>query len=384
MVVAVAAAIVVVFFVPLPHASLFHSLVTPASTTTKPPPKLPVVDVSATPTGWVPVAYGDAQISVPPGFPVAYPGQTSFCKGASASGPGGLLVDIPPGETVHCVVERHPTMVYWASVPLPSSVAFEHIQKKSILLNGVRVHRIPTAVTYFGYYAPSLGVQVIAQGPLAKRILGTLTRSPRTVALAPGSAPSVPSSWQSVTFAGLSFSAPAGWRTYRTSMWLGLGGFCTAQGVALTGDVVSLTTDTRPGLSGCAPIRLPPVRRPGNAVQVDSGLSPLTVGGTFSEHCLALHGLTACPATSPAYSILVLKVTVPGRSKPVYVSIGLAGNGMVARTILLLAAGGIYNPDHQPPREPLLAPTTTRRSRPGSGPNLSSTATWSAQSRSSG
>jgi hypothetical protein len=54
----------------------------------------------------------------------------------------------------------------------------------------------------------------------------------------------------------------------------------------------------------------------------------------FSKSCLALPGLTACPATSPAYSILVLKVIVPGRSKPVYVSIGLAGNGMVARTIL--------------------------------------------------
>jgi hypothetical protein len=55
---------------------------------------------------------------------------------------------------------------------------------------------------------------------------------------------------------------------------------------------------------------------------------------SFPTHCLTLHGLTLCPATSPAYSILVLKVTVPGRSKPVFVSIGLAGNGMVARTIL--------------------------------------------------
>jgi hypothetical protein len=54
----------------------------------------------------------------------------------------------------------------------------------------------------------------------------------------------------------------------------------------------------------------------------------------FSEHCLKVNGIKACPATSPAYSILVLKVTVPGRSKPLYVSIGLAGNGMVARTIL--------------------------------------------------
>jgi hypothetical protein len=52
-----------------------------------------------------------------------------------------------------------------------------------------------------------------------------------------------------------------------------------------------------------------------------------------SRFSLHLHGLTACPATSPAYSFLVLKVTVPGRKSPVYVSIGLAGNGMVARTI---------------------------------------------------
>src|ERR1035438_9963078 len=55
---------------------------------------------------------------------------------------------------------------------------------------------------------------------------------------------------------------------------------------------------------------------------------------SFSAHCLDLHGLTACPATSPAYSVLVLRVTVPRRAKPVYVSIGLSGDGIVARTIL--------------------------------------------------
>ena len=40
------------------------------------------------------------------------------------------------------------------------------------------------------------------------------------------------------------------------------------------------------------------------------------------------------PERDPDYSILFLKVTVPRRSKPVYVSIGLAGSGTVARTIL--------------------------------------------------
>jgi hypothetical protein len=33
-------------------------------------------------------------------------------------------------------------------------------------------------------------------------------------------------------------------------------------------------------------------------------------------------------------AILVLKITVPGHKKPVFVSIGLAGNGMIARTTL--------------------------------------------------
>ncbi len=69
--------------------------------------------------------------------------------------------------------------------------------------------------------------------------------------------------------------------------------------------------------------------------QVDAGLrTEPTVTLSLSAHCLVLHGLTACPATSPAYSILVVRVNVPGRSKPVFVSIGLAGNGMVARTLL--------------------------------------------------
>jgi len=62
----------------------------PVALNTAPPTKLPVVDLSATPAGWVPVAYGDAQVSVPPSFPVVYPGLTSFCKRASASGPGGF------------------------------------------------------------------------------------------------------------------------------------------------------------------------------------------------------------------------------------------------------------------------------------------------------
>ena len=69
---------------PPPHASLFHSLVTPSGTTTKPSTKLPVVDVSATPAGWVPVDYGDAQVSVPKSFFVYYP--ETPCESVAMSG----------------------------------------------------------------------------------------------------------------------------------------------------------------------------------------------------------------------------------------------------------------------------------------------------------
>jgi hypothetical protein len=76
-------------------------------------------------------------------------------------------------------------------------------------------------------------------------------------------------------------------------------------------------------------------RAPSDGLRFDVGAPfPISPKQFLSANCLDLHGLTVCPATSPDYSILVLRVTVPGRTKPVYVSIGLAGDGMVARTIL--------------------------------------------------
>jgi hypothetical protein len=227
-------------------------------------------------------------------------------------------------------------MVYLVSVPNPPSDAF--VEKKSILLNGVRVHRLLTAGTYVGYYAPSLGAEVIAQGPLAQRVVATLTRSPRTVALASGRTPAVQSDWKTMTFQGLAFAAPESWPLTRTSDNLGIGQPCSTPGVALWLPGVVLSTDVKNYFYLCpAPVRPPGPKAPQEGIQVDAGshtLSQWNLHIVFSTHCLSLHGLTACPATSPAYSILVLKVTVPGRLKPVYVSIGLAGDGMVARTIL--------------------------------------------------
>jgi hypothetical protein len=289
------------------------------STTTK---TLPTVDLSATPKGWVPVAYENAQISVPASFYVLYP-RTPSCD----SGSVGVTFVGPTSGGPACQVTEQTTL---ASLDSMRRVPSKYAGEKPTILNGVQVLLGPHGkVPYFTYYVPSIGVELHTYGPVARQVAETLTRSPRAVALASGPAPVVPAAWRSLTFAGLQFSVPADWRTYR---WVDIG-VCGGTGPAMTGDTVFLTKATHPAVCH-QPFRLPLAQQPGNGVEVDVDWSPLLVPTTFPTRCLALHDLTACPATSPAYSILVLKLTVPGRSKPVYVSIGLAGNGMIARTVL--------------------------------------------------
>ncbi|MGP0005491.1 MAG: hypothetical protein ACLPTB_11460 [Acidimicrobiales bacterium] len=133
----------------------------------------------------------------------------------------------------------------------------------------------------------------------------------------------------------MQFSAPADWPIDRTEVTPGLGDVCGTPGVALVGTTVTLSTDVRPLFLPPCPYPQQSPQEPQNGVQIDSGLraEPL-VSLSFSASCLNTQGLTACPATSPDYSILVLKVTGLTLSKAVYVSIGLAGSGTVARAIL--------------------------------------------------
>jgi hypothetical protein len=307
------------------------STTSPVTSTTVPshPPPTIAVDLSATPAGWVPVAYGDAQVSVPASFSVYYPGQNP-CELFST--PGALFV-APTPTTMFCPGHPHATFVWL--VPTRQVPAVYAGEKPSIH-NGVPVYLGPNGLSFVTHYAPTLGVDLTAQGPMARRVIDALTRSPRSVTLASGPAPLVPSGWHDVTFQGLTFDAPASWPvTPTTEAGQDLAYECGPSGVVLVKTEVTLSADQYefpPG--GCLPPAMRP-QQPKNGVEVDEqGAAHLPVVMTFSKRCLHLHGLTACPATSPAYSILILKVAVPGRATPVVVSIGLAGNGLVARTVL--------------------------------------------------
>ncbi len=292
-----------------------------------PPRPLSAFAFSAVATAWVPVAYGDAQVSVPSSFSVVYPGENRVC--APVTPPGALYVapTATTQETPGCPTEVPSTLV---SVVPTRQVPPRYANGKPILVNGVTVYLGPSdqRESSYAYYAPSLGVEVTARGPLAHRVIGTLSRSPRARALAPGIAPAVPASWQSVPFAGLRLSFPAGWPVERADTW----NLCGPVQIAI-GQGVTLDTDKKFLALPCpAPLAFPVT--PSNGVRVDSGGQSPT--GSFSSGggCLQSGGVTACPSSTPDYSVLLLSVTVPGRDEPVLLSIGLAGNGMVARTIL--------------------------------------------------
>ncbi len=309
--------------------SAFTSSQTFATTTVPTSAKaLPSLDLATTAAGWVPVAFGNAQISVPAAWWVLY--DSPPCPTGSPT--GEVFVNPPPGLFA-CPLEIAPgpsTTVSFGPPRGPLSTVLGHPE----VINGIFVYPYPTG-PQSSYLVPSLGVEITVDGPLGQRVLHTLTWSPRSVVLAPGSSPAIPSSWQQVTFAGLRFSVPAGWPINRTAVTPGLGAICETLGVAFASTTVTLSTDVRPMLLPPCPYFPPTPQQPENGVQVDSGLrtEPM-VTLSLSAHCLVLHGLTTCPATSPAYSILVLRVNVRGRDKPVFFSVGLAGNGMVARTIL--------------------------------------------------
>jgi hypothetical protein len=279
-------------------------------------------DLSATPTGWVPVAYGDAQVSVPATWYVLI---HAWCGG---TWPPIIQLGVVV-QDLGCSTAPPPPTV---SITPVGSIPAPYRQEKPARLNGISVLLGPNSLTFISYFVPSLHVEVWASGAMGKRVIETLAVAPRVTVLASGPARAIPSSWEPVSFAGLRFSVPAGWPVQRTTTW----NLCGPVQIAVAEGVV-LDTDQRfLALPCAAPLPYPIV--PSNGVRVDTGGSQSLkeLIGAFSPGgpCLRRDGLTMCPSSTPAYSILVLRVTVPGRSKPVYVSIGLAGNGMVARTIL--------------------------------------------------
>jgi hypothetical protein len=283
------------------------------------------VDQAATPKGWVPVAYGDMQISVPAGWNASY---EAYCQ--MPRPPGTVFVGPPSSNTSQCPLPlgQGGPEAYLG----PAAETMTGWTRQTV--NGVLLLKPPSRDLAEGdYFVPFLRLLLWLTGSNAQALLATLTYSPRAAVLSSGPLPTVPASWRQVSFAGLSFAAPASWPRSTTDRY---GAGCFTPGIRAETSVV-LSTDEQPNAFRCPALAGPfTVEAPAEGVQVEEipSRSPATPSG-LATNCFHLHGLTACPYAQPAFGILYLLVTGPGLAHGgVMFEVGLAGSGAVARTII--------------------------------------------------
>lgn len=303
-----------------------------------------VADV--TPRGWVPVDFGNAQLSVPASWNILY---DPSCQPPVS--PGTIVV----GTELAAACQRlpgprkSPPVVYLA--PLTTPLGLSDFGETDI--NGFSVWEQTgggsAKSTNVTVLVPSLGVEVDAFGPgIVTGIIDTLTYSPAAEVLAKGPVDPVPSRWKWVVadeLVELKVAVPANWAHQTSSVE---GPPCHGERVLILRDSYVVDGDgTQPPAGLCVGYEVPrQPQRPSDGVVIDLHPNP-TSGWPPNQlptgTCTSRNGLTVCPYARPLTSgqdqnaetdILFANVTVQGTGQRYMVEIGLAGNGMVARTIL--------------------------------------------------
>lgn len=281
------------------------------------PSSVPLTDTAATPRGWATVAYGDAQISVPAGWQVA---ARPVC---GRVGHGGYVII---GRQSTNLVARNPRCKQAPNMAAIQLLPRGQVQSDghSARINGILVLRAqPPGRGFVSYLAPALHVLVTARGPLASRVLGTLTRSPLSVVLARGPQFPVPHSWRWHDFGGIKFATPAGWPTEKSNVWY------PCWPTIDSPQTVKMVNATRAESFSCNDNA---ATSPRHGVVVGAGRYVFP-HQRADRGCRSLNGLRACFSMPGPGGPLELAIAVPGRQKRTVVDIGLKGNGVEARTI---------------------------------------------------
>jgi hypothetical protein len=298
-----------------------------STTTAAPSGPVLVVDQAVTPKGWVPVDYGDVQVSVPASW--SFDVEEALCD----PGPPGVVEVGPVSGAPGC--GGAPSIEPESTATVLPLTGPGRLSGRSTKVNGVPVIVAGSGPGSAAYFIPSLDADVNVTGSLGRRVLATLTYSPRAAVLSGEPLPTVPSSWHRVSFAGLSFATPASWPNYTTD-WYRASCVMPPTSYAAPAEV-NLSTDTVLPVVPCdAPTFIRKVQTIGDGVEVDEipSRAPATPTG-LSTNCFHPHGLTACPYAQPAFGILYLLATGPGLAHGgVMFEVGLAGSGAVARTII--------------------------------------------------
>lgn len=184
------------------------------------------------------------------------------------------------------------------------------------------------------------------QGPQASAVLSTLSRSARATLAHLTPAPAVPRSWKPVVADGLRFAVPSGWPVEHRSEQFGClsgGPLWDQPGAAV---IYGGGEPSPAGCSGFGSLSGTAVGLYGDfwgdgAVVSYPALAPLGPSALWgiappSHACARVHGLTVCPAAgdNTLYGPALFTVKRPGSQRVVSLTVGLEGDGSVARTVI--------------------------------------------------
>jgi hypothetical protein len=277
---------------------------------------VPLTDTGLTPPGWAPVPYLGAQISVPASWFIES-SYSSICGGGSVQGMVFLGERASTTPFPHEGCHRPPANVVQLLPARPG-------RQGSVLHVTISDGPSGESLAIRGY-----GVRIVARGPLAGRVVGTLTRSPRSVVLGPGPAFAVPRGWRWHEFGGIKFATPAAWTVQRYKSWGGCG-YNVAAGNVWLNNATKLMIASCPGPNETAGGT---AANPG--IEVSTGRYGAAGWSTVPMVCRAASGARVCvlAVQNDNWGLLELLVRVPGQRWPALILLGLAGSGADARTI---------------------------------------------------
>jgi hypothetical protein len=192
-------------------ATVAVALGTVSAVLTKPVLASPRATQSA---GWAPVPYENAQLSVP-GSWLVESAQQQWCPFSPS--PGMIFAGIRPGlqKGQGC---RLTASLAWI-VPAGHIGSELGHRRPSAVIHGFAVYRVHSGKGSEQFLVPGLKVLIGARGPLARRVLATLHRSPLSVVLRSGTAGTVLAGWTWRRFGGVRFAAPRSWSLQRADRW---------------------------------------------------------------------------------------------------------------------------------------------------------------------
>jgi hypothetical protein len=286
----------------------------------------PAARGSGTSAGWAPVPFERAQLSVPGSWLVESPQQLWCWPQADGMIFAGIRPAFPKGDG--CA----PTASLAWIVPagqLPKGIRH---RKPTAVIHGIPVYRLPAGKGSVLYLVPALGVRIGARGPLARRVLDTLTRSPLAVVLGRGPAAPVPGGWTWRQLGGVPFAAPRSWSLQSDNQW-------ATCGTGLLPGTLLLVDATKPPLALPCPLQIPSAAdyqaQPGLTV-VTGKYAAQSVGENYAR-CQVRRGLRICLASVTGQGgslsgVLIFSVSRPHHAATFFV-LGLSGSGASARAI---------------------------------------------------